>query len=172
MVARPLPALLNLHLPLFWPLNPISFCLNFTRAAPVVFAPHVETSAGIMLPDAYISQLAAAAHASGVLNSFDSILFSPVFLSLCIMLLPLLFLFAPHLLLLPLLFLFSPHLLLLPLLFLFAPHLLLLPLLFLFAPHPPAGALLVLDCIASGCMWVDMKVFPAQFCGSVNGTSV
>jgi len=79
-----------------------------------------------MLPDAYITQLAAAAHASGVLNRVDSILFSPVFLSLCIML---------------------------------------LLLLFLFAPHPPPGALLVLDCIASGCMWVDMKVFPAQFCG-------
>ncbi len=104
-------------------------------AAPVVFAPHVETSAGIMLPDAYITQLAAAAHASGVLKGFDSILFPPVFLSLCILLL-------------------------------------LLPLLFLFAPHPPPGALLVLDCIASGCMWVDMKVFPAQSCGFVNGTSV
>jgi aspartate aminotransferase-like enzyme len=49
----------------------------------VVFAPHVETSAGIILPDDYIAQMAAAAH--------------------------------------------------------------------------EVGALLVLDCIASGCIWVDMK---------------
>ncbi len=49
----------------------------------VVFAPHVETSAGIILPDDYITALAAAAH--------------------------------------------------------------------------DVGALLVLDCIASGCAWVDMK---------------
>ena len=33
----------------------------------VVFAPHVETSAGVILPDAYISALAAAAHAVGAL---------------------------------------------------------------------------------------------------------
>ena len=49
----------------------------------VVFAPHVETSAGIILPDAYISAMAEAAH--------------------------------------------------------------------------DVGALMVLDCIASGCVWVDMK---------------
>ena len=49
----------------------------------VVFAPHVETSAGLILPDDYITALAAAAH--------------------------------------------------------------------------DVGALLVLDCIASGCVWVDMK---------------
>ena len=55
------------------------------KAAPdVVFAPHVETSAGIILPDDYIMALAAAAH--------------------------------------------------------------------------EVGAILVLDCIASGCVWVDMKV--------------
>ena len=78
-----------------------------------------------MLPDAYITQLAAAAHASGAPNTFHSILFSPVFLSLCIM---------------PLLL---PRLL---------------------APHPRPGALLVLDCIASGCMWVDMKVSHAPSC--------
>ena len=54
------------------------------RAKPdVVFAPHVETSAGIILPDAYIAAMAAAAH--------------------------------------------------------------------------DVGALMVLDCIASGCIWVDMK---------------
>ncbi len=50
----------------------------------VVFAPHVETSAGIILPDDYLTALAAAAH--------------------------------------------------------------------------EVGALMVLDCIASGCAWVDMKV--------------
>ncbi|WP_270727943.1 aminotransferase class V-fold PLP-dependent enzyme [Shimia sp. Alg240-R146] len=49
----------------------------------VVFAPHVETSAGVILPDDYIAQMAAAAH--------------------------------------------------------------------------DVGALMVLDCIASGCVWVDMK---------------
>ena len=49
----------------------------------VVFAPHVETSAGVILPDDYITRMAAAAH--------------------------------------------------------------------------EAGALMVLDCIASGCVWVDMK---------------
>jgi hypothetical protein len=32
---------------------------------PVVFAPHVETSAGIMVPDDYIKRLAEAAHAAG-----------------------------------------------------------------------------------------------------------
>jgi aspartate aminotransferase-like enzyme len=31
----------------------------------VVFAPHVETSAGIMIPDDYIKRLAEAAHAAG-----------------------------------------------------------------------------------------------------------
>ena len=49
----------------------------------VVFAPHVETSAGMIIPDAYIAELAAAVHA--------------------------------------------------------------------------VGGILVLDCIASGCIWVDMK---------------
>ena len=49
----------------------------------IVFAPHVETSAGVILPDDYISQMATAAH--------------------------------------------------------------------------DVGALMVLDCIASGCVWVDMK---------------
>ena len=38
---------------------------GFTRCAAVVFAPHVETSAGIMIPDDYIKQLADAAHAVG-----------------------------------------------------------------------------------------------------------
>lgn len=39
----------------------------------VVFAPHVETSAGIILPDDYITQLAAAAHEVGALMVLDCI---------------------------------------------------------------------------------------------------
>lgn len=39
----------------------------------VVFAPHVETSAGIILPDAYIKELAEAAHAVGALLVLDCI---------------------------------------------------------------------------------------------------
>lgn len=39
----------------------------------VVFAPHVETSAGVILPDAYITQLAEAAHAVGALMVLDCI---------------------------------------------------------------------------------------------------
>ncbi|WP_415234617.1 aminotransferase class V-fold PLP-dependent enzyme [Pseudorhodobacter sp.] len=39
----------------------------------VVFAPHVETSAGIILPDAYISQMAQAAHDVGALLVLDCI---------------------------------------------------------------------------------------------------
>jgi aspartate aminotransferase-like enzyme len=38
-----------------------------------VFAPHVETSAGIMLPDDYIAQMAAAAHEVGALMVLDCI---------------------------------------------------------------------------------------------------
>ncbi|MDX8351370.1 aminotransferase class V-fold PLP-dependent enzyme [Cognatiyoonia sp. IB215182] len=64
---------------------PIADVIDAIRTAKpdVVFAPHVETSAGIILPDEYIKALSAAAH--------------------------------------------------------------------------DVGALLVLDCIASGCVWVDMK---------------
>ncbi|MCX7299835.1 MAG: aminotransferase class V-fold PLP-dependent enzyme [Rhodobacterales bacterium] len=64
---------------------PIAEVVEAIRAArpDVVFAPHVETSAGIILPDDYLTALAAAAH--------------------------------------------------------------------------EVGAILVLDCIASGCVWVDMK---------------
>jgi hypothetical protein len=51
---NPAPASLPLF-PVYFPLCPPA----------VVFAPHVETSAGIMLPDVYIKQLAAAAHAVG-----------------------------------------------------------------------------------------------------------
>lgn len=39
----------------------------------VVFAPHVETSAGIILPDDYITELAAAAHEVGALLVLDCI---------------------------------------------------------------------------------------------------
>jgi len=39
----------------------------------VVFAPHVETSAGIILPDAYIAALAEAAHEVGALMVLDCI---------------------------------------------------------------------------------------------------
>ena len=43
-------------------------------AAPdVVFAPHVETSAGMILPDAYIAALAEAAHEVGALMVLDCI---------------------------------------------------------------------------------------------------
>ncbi|WP_299687831.1 aminotransferase class V-fold PLP-dependent enzyme [uncultured Tateyamaria sp.] len=39
----------------------------------VVFAPHVETSAGVILPDAYVAQMAAAAHEVGALMVLDCI---------------------------------------------------------------------------------------------------
>ncbi len=39
----------------------------------VVFAPHVETSAGVILPDAYIKQMADAAHEVGALMVLDCI---------------------------------------------------------------------------------------------------
>ncbi|MGB3243157.1 MAG: aminotransferase class V-fold PLP-dependent enzyme [Sulfitobacter sp.] len=64
------------------PIDDVTDAIRTEKPA-VVFAPHVETSAGMILPDEYISALAAAAH--------------------------------------------------------------------------EVGALLVLDCIASGCAWVDMK---------------
>ncbi|QBY01612.1 alanine--glyoxylate aminotransferase family protein [Rhodophyticola sp. CCM32] len=39
----------------------------------IVFAPHVETSSGIILPDAYVTALAAAAHEVGALMVLDCI---------------------------------------------------------------------------------------------------
>ena len=39
----------------------------------VVFAPHVETSAGMLLPDSYITQVADAAHQSGGIMVLDCI---------------------------------------------------------------------------------------------------
>jgi len=41
--------------------------------AEVVFAPHVETAAGLILPDDYIAALAAAAHEVGALMVLDSV---------------------------------------------------------------------------------------------------
>jgi aspartate aminotransferase-like enzyme len=39
----------------------------------IVFAPHVETSAGVILPDDYVTELAAAAHEVGALMVLDCI---------------------------------------------------------------------------------------------------
>lgn len=39
----------------------------------IVFAPHVETSAGVILPDDYIAEMAAAAHEVGALMVLDCI---------------------------------------------------------------------------------------------------
>ncbi|MFK7868486.1 MAG: aminotransferase class V-fold PLP-dependent enzyme [Roseobacter sp.] len=43
------------------------------RQPAVVFAPHVETSAGVILPDEYIAKMAAAAHEAGALMVLDCI---------------------------------------------------------------------------------------------------
>lgn len=54
---------------------PIDEVVASIRAAKpdVVFAPHVETSAGLILPDDYITALAAAAHEVGALMVLDCI---------------------------------------------------------------------------------------------------
>lgn len=44
-----------------------------TQKPQVVFAPHVETSAGVILPDDYIKQMATAAHDVGALMVLDCI---------------------------------------------------------------------------------------------------
>jgi aspartate aminotransferase-like enzyme len=44
-----------------------------TEQPDIVFAPHVETSAGVILPDAYIAALAEAAHSVGALMVLDCI---------------------------------------------------------------------------------------------------
>lgn len=44
-----------------------------SEAPDVVFAPHVETSAGVILPDAYIAAMAEAAHEVGALMVLDCI---------------------------------------------------------------------------------------------------
>lgn len=45
----------------------------YAQVPDVVFAPHVETSAGIILPDNYIAQIADAAHEVGALMVLDCI---------------------------------------------------------------------------------------------------
>ncbi len=54
---------------------PIAEVTEAIRAArpDVVFAPHVETSAGIILPDDYLTALAAAAHEVGAIMVLDCI---------------------------------------------------------------------------------------------------
>ncbi|MES2844178.1 MAG: aminotransferase class V-fold PLP-dependent enzyme [Pseudomonadota bacterium] len=49
-------------------------CARIRETRPeAVFAPHVETSAGLILPDDYIAQVAAAAHEVGALMVLDCI---------------------------------------------------------------------------------------------------
>ena len=49
-------------------------CAKIRETRPdAVFAPHVETSSGIILPDDYIAQMAAAAHEVGALMVLDCI---------------------------------------------------------------------------------------------------
>ena len=49
-------------------------CAEITAFRPdIVFAPHVETASGIMLPDGYIAKLAEAVHAVGGLLAVDCI---------------------------------------------------------------------------------------------------
>lgn len=54
------------------PIDEVQATIASERPA-IVFAPHVETSAGLMLPDEYISQLAEATHAVGGILVIDSI---------------------------------------------------------------------------------------------------
>ncbi len=64
----------NLPRPAYAP-APIEEVEAAIRAArpDVVFAPHVETSAGLILPDDYITRMAAAAHEVGALMVLDGI---------------------------------------------------------------------------------------------------
>jgi aspartate aminotransferase-like enzyme len=54
------------------PIDEVVAAIRATKPA-VVFAPHVETSAGLMLPDAYIAALAEAVHAVDGLMVLDCI---------------------------------------------------------------------------------------------------
>jgi aspartate aminotransferase-like enzyme len=54
------------------PLDEVVATIGETKPA-VVFMPHVETSAGLMLPDAYIRSVADAVHAAGGLLVLDGI---------------------------------------------------------------------------------------------------
>ncbi|TCO69196.1 aminotransferase class V-fold PLP-dependent enzyme [Rhodovulum euryhalinum] len=54
------------------PIEDVTAAIRDTRPE-IVFAPHVETSSGIILPDAYIREMAAAAHEVGALMVLDCI---------------------------------------------------------------------------------------------------
>lgn len=54
------------------PIDEVTATIRDQKPA-VVFAPHVETSAGVILPDAYVTALAAAAHEVGALMVLDCI---------------------------------------------------------------------------------------------------
>jgi aspartate aminotransferase-like enzyme len=54
------------------PIDEVVAAIRRERPA-VVFAPHVETSAGMLLPDSYLQELGAAAHAVGALFVLDCI---------------------------------------------------------------------------------------------------
>ena len=54
------------------PIEEVTSTIREKRPA-VVFAPHVETSAGVILPDAYITEMAKAAHDVGALMVLDCI---------------------------------------------------------------------------------------------------
>ncbi len=54
------------------PIEEVTAAIRDARPA-VVFAPHVETSAGLILPDAYITALADAAHEVGAILVLDCI---------------------------------------------------------------------------------------------------
>lgn len=58
-----------------WAPAPLDEVLDRIRAErpEAVFAPHVETSAGMMLPDAYVTAMAEAAHEVGALMVLDCI---------------------------------------------------------------------------------------------------
>ncbi|QMT33339.1 aminotransferase class V-fold PLP-dependent enzyme [Conchiformibius steedae DSM 2580] len=63
----------NDHAP-FAPAPIDEVCEHIARYQPdLVFAPHVETASGMMLPDSYIRRLAEAAHAVGALLVIDAI---------------------------------------------------------------------------------------------------
>ncbi len=64
----------NEHLSAFSP-APIEEVIKLVHSEKpkVVFAPHVETSAGMMLPDNYITELASAVHANGGIFVLDCI---------------------------------------------------------------------------------------------------
>ncbi|MFZ9584373.1 MAG: aminotransferase class V-fold PLP-dependent enzyme [Pseudohongiellaceae bacterium] len=55
-----------------WPIDEVVATIHAERPA-VVFAPHVETSAGMLLPDDYIRAMAEAVHAVGGLLVIDCI---------------------------------------------------------------------------------------------------